>query len=413
MSFDWRSNIDSYKELDPDLKLNHKMFSMASLNPFIEHNSSPRGLMMSSHISQLVVINNPEENMIQTGVEKELGKYTAAKVADEDCEVISVIKRYNILGTGNKVDEDEIAEYLLMVRNLETGVLDIIQIPYKNSYHPYFGFKYERNEDLDSYVRGDVIPKDTILAKPPTNLDNGGYGFGKDINVCNMVLPEVDEDGFVVSESFCKKFKYKIFDTRTIEVGEDSFLLNIYGDENEYKPFPEIGERINDSGVVAVARKYDPLYAPGLYSKEDVREFNPLMDEAVYTRGKGGKIVDIKVYSSFRRKKALPTGTDKYCFKYSDALLAYYNQIVETYESLNREYNRTFGRDIEVSNRLNVLLVEAYGILDSSNPKSKCKKMYRKETLDLFRIEFTIQYEYESGKKHKITDLHGNSKKPL
>ena len=403
MKFDWRKHIDVYKEVDDDLKLNHKMFSMASLNAFVEHNSSPRGLMMSSHIAQLVVLNEPEENMIQTGLEKELGKYTISKIVDEDSEVLSVIKRYNTLGDINKV-----SEYLVITRSLETGVIDAIKIPYYNAYHPYFGFSYNKNEDLDSLIRGDVLPKDTVLASPPTNLENGGYGFGKDINVANMVLPEDDEDGFIVSESFCKKFKFKIFDTRTIEVGEDSFLLNIYGDENEYKPFPEIGEYINESGVVAVARKYDPMYAPGLYSKNDLREFNPLFDEAVYTRGKRGKIVDIKVYSSFRRKKALPTGTDKYCFKYSDALLAYYRQIVETYESINRDYNRTFGRDVEVSNNFNMLLVEAYGILDSSSPKSKCKKMYRKETLDLFRVEFVIENELQIGVKNKITDLHGN-----
>jgi len=400
--FNYKEHRDSFVETDPDLKLSHKLFSMGAINGFIEHNSSPRGLMMSSHISQLVVINEPEEDVTQTGLEDELRKYTVAKLVENDSEIISVIKRYNMLG-----ETDKVASRLVVIRDTETGELDIVDIPYANTFHPYFGFKYKLNEELDTYVRGDVLSKDTRLAVPPTVLDSGGYGFGKDINIANMSLPEVDEDGFVASKSFCEKFKFKIFDNRTIEVGENSFLLNIYGDENEYKPFPEIGDYINDSGVVAVARKYDPLYGPCLYGKDDVREFNPLFDEAVYTRGSKGKIVDIKCYYNPRRKKALPTGTDKYCFKYSDALLSYYSQIVETYDSMNNEYNRMFNKDITVSNAFNRLLVEAYGVLDSSHYGTKCKKMYRKETLDLFRIEFTIEYELTPGVKSKVTNLHG------
>jgi hypothetical protein len=400
--FNYKEHRSSYVEQDADIKLSHKLFSMASLNSCIEHDSSPRGLMMSSHIGQPVIINDPEEDMLQTGLESELRKYTVAKVVENDSEILSVIKRYNILG-----ETDKVASRLVVVRDLVTGELDAIDIPYANTFHPYFGFKYVLNEELDTYVRNDVLPKGTNLALPPTVLDGGGYGFGKDVNVANMTLPEVDEDGFVVSRSFCEKFKFKIFDTRIIEVGENSFLLNIYGDDNGYKPFPEIGEYINDEGVVAVARKYDPLYGPSLYGKEDVKTFNPLFDEAVYTRGNKGKIVDIKVFYNPRRKKALPTGTDRYCFKYSDALLAYYSQIVETYESINNEYRRTFNRDVTVSNAFNRLLVEAYGVLDSSHYGTKIKKMYRKETLDLFRIEFTIEYEITPGIRIKATNLHG------
>ena len=403
-AFDWREHRDSYVEVDKDIALSQEMFSMSAINPFIEHNSSPRSLMMNSHISQLIVLNESEENMIQTGVESELSKYTVSKKLESDSEVITVIKRYNMLG-----EPDKAVGRLVITRNLETGELDATDIPYYNAFHPYFGFKYKVNESLDSMVRGDVLPKDTILASPPTVLDNGGYGFGRDVQIASMTLPEVDEDGFVVSRSFCNKFRFKIFDTRTIEVGENSYLLNMYGDENDYKPFPEIGDYINDTGVVAVARKYDPMYAPALYSTIDNMEFNPLFDEAVYARpGTKSKVVDVKIYKSHSRKRALPTDTDKYCDKYSDALLAYYRQVIETYESANKEYNRTFGRDVAVSNKYNMLLVEAYGIIDSSNINSVCKKMNRKQKLDLYRIEITLESSPTIGTRMKFSGLHGD-----
>ena len=402
--FNWKDHRDSYVESDPDLKVNSKMFSLAAINPFVDSNSSPRGLMMLSHLSQLIVLNESEENMIQTGVESELGKYTISKKIDSDSEVVSVIKRYNMIG-----EEDKAVSRLVIVKNLETGELDAVDIPYYNAFHQYFGFKYKVNENIDTLVRGDVLPSETVLASPPTVLEDGGYGFGRDVNVASMTLPEVDEDGFIVSKSFCDKFKFKIFDTRTIEVGESTYLLNMYGDENDYKPFPEIGDYVNETGVVAVSRKYDTMYGPALYSLDDNRDFDPSFDEAVYARPGGkSKVVDIKIYASHRRKKSLPTGTDKYCVKYSNALLAYYRQIVQAYESANNDYNRMFGRDVVVSNKLNMLLVEAYGILDSSFPDSKCKKMYRKETLDLFRIEITLENEPMVGVRMKFTGLAGD-----
>ena len=386
-------------EDDPEIKLNKKLFSAAAMNPFVEHNSSPRGLMMSSHIAQLVVLNNPEENMIQTGLEYEFGKHALSKRIDGAVEVIAVIDRYKHIITNANTEK------VVVYRDLETGEIDCLEMPAFNAYHPYFGFKYKFTEKAETLIIGDTI-EDEDLAVPPTMKEDGGYGFGRDVNVAFMSLPEVDEDGFVVSESMCKDFKFKIFEKRYIEVGNDSFLLNLYGDEDNYKPFPDIGEYINDTGVVAASRKYNSEYAPALYSKKDLMEFNPIFDEAVYTREGKGKIIDIKVHNNPNKKKALPSGTDAQCRKYSVALVAFYEQIIQVYERLEQEYGR-YNREFIIGNRFNTLVVEALGIVESSNIKSPLKKMYRKEMLDLYRIEFVIEFEYDLSVKNKITDLHG------
>ena len=388
-----------FVEEDPELRLNKKLFSAAAMNPFVEHNSSPRGLMMSSHIAQLVVLDNPEENMIQTGLEYEFGKHALSKRIDGPVEVIAVIDRYKHILTNASTEK------VIIYRDMNTGEVDCLEIPVYNTYHPYFGFKYRFTDKVESLVIGDII-EDEDLAVPPTMKEDGGYGFGRDVNVAFMSLPEVDEDGFVVSESMCKDFKFKIFEKRFIEVGNDSFLLNLYGDEDNYKPFPDIGEYINETGVVAASRKYNSQYAPALYSKKDLMEFNPIFDEAVYTREGRGKVIDIKVYNNPNKKKALPSGTDKQCEKYSRALLAFYEQIIQVYERLVSDYGR-YGRELIIGNRFNSLIVEALGIVESSNVKSPLKKMYRKEMLDLYRIEFVIEFEYELSVKNKITDLHG------
>jgi len=398
----FNKNRDAFIETDKDLMLNHKFFSAAAINPCIEHNSSPRGLMMSSHISQALVLDDSRENILQTGLEVEFGKYTISKKLKTASEIISVIKRYQTMNS-----KQDVSEYIVIYRELETGTVNSMSIPYSNRYHPYFGFKFNVNENINTFVRGTILDKDTYLAKTPSIKENGGYALGRDVNICNMTMPNNDEDGFIVSKSFCENFKFKLFETKTIDVGEDSFLLNLYGDDDNYKPFPDIGEYINSTGAVFASRAYSDKFGPILYGKGSVKKFDPNFDRAVYTRGPGGKVIDVKVYRNNRKKKMLPTNTDVQCEKYATALVSFHKQIINVYESINKEYYKTFGRDLEVGPNFNTLLVESYGIVESDKPKTKLKKMYRKETLDIYRIEITIEYEVTPTIGFKPTDLSG------
>ena len=393
---------DAFKEQDPDLKLNSKFFSAAALNPFMDHTSSPRGIMFSSHMSQPVVIEDPDVNMVQSGLETDFGEHSISKYVDEPSEVVGVAKRYNVLGK-----ENINVETTVIYRNLTTGMLDALEIPSYNKLHPYFGFKFNR-EKLSEVSIGDTITSDDKLAVPPSNISDTDYGFGKDLNMVQMTHPLVDEDGFVISESCAKKFKFRVYDTRIIEVGENSYLLNLYGDKDEYKSLPDIGEKISDTGAIAATRKYDESFSPMLMGVEDVRTFNPIFDNAVYGRRPTSRVVDIKVYKNNRKRKTLPTHTEQFCEMYHNRLVDYYQQIINIYDSVNQANKRAFGKELEVGNTLYTLLIEAYGIVESSKDGSRLRKKYRKDNVDRYRIEITTETVFnqlEVG--HKITDCHG------
>ena len=49
-----------------------------NLDPFGKHNSASRRKMFASHLSQALVIEGSTPKRIQTGAERELGKYTKA-----------------------------------------------------------------------------------------------------------------------------------------------------------------------------------------------------------------------------------------------------------------------------------------------------------------------------------------------
>ena len=396
-----KSLFKNFKESDPDLRVREKHVATSGLNPFVRYNSSPRGLMMSSHIAQALTLVNPDKQIVFSGLEREMGKYSITKKMMVDGEVITVLKRYKetILGK-------EPVEYVIVYRNLETGEIDALEIPNYNTFHPYFGFRYEINKDyIENLFTGEIIPKDTVLAWPPTyDPETGDYGYGKNLNVAFMTLDGVAEDGFIISKSALKKLQFKLFEKRSINVGSDTFPLNLYGDEDNYKPFPELYESINDTGVVMCIRKYDDMLMPALLSKVDVKNFNPIFDKAYYTKGEGGKVIDIKVFKT-HKKKLMPKDTDVLLDKYADALLMFYQDVLDTYKRIEKSHSVS---EVKYGKHFERLVIEAMNVINSTKPKSKIKKTYRKEEMDLYWADFVIEYLVTPTIGFKLSGYHGN-----
>lgn len=417
-------------EKDEDLRITEELISIHAINPFINHCSSARGVMLSSHFSQSLTLNNGEERIIQTGLEKQFGDNTFSKKAEEDMRVIKVIDRYKSIDYNGV---DKVVEKLVIVENLETGEIDYIDIPYCNKMHQYFGFKYKVDEDLVNTLRpNDILPKNTVLADSPSVGENKGYKYGLNGNLCLINLPEATEDGIIISRSFAEKLNYSIFETRVVEFGSNSFPLNIYGDENNYKPFPEIGELVNEDSIIMALRemvgnndtkvkskKPESFLAPALTSINDVKDFNPIFDKVVYAKAPGedkvvngykvnyGRIVDIKAYGSPRSKKLPYSGTSDIVNKYINGLRSFYQDILNVYESLSTYKFRTNNKErtIKLSEKFHRLIIEAYSIVNPDNDNIIYKA--RNELLDTYRIEFTIEYVCGVTVGHKISDANG------
>ena len=407
---------------DEDLRITENLVSIHAINPFINHCSSARGIMLSSHLSQSLVLNNGEERILQTGLEKQFGDNTFAKKPEEDVRIVKIIDRYNSIDYSGV---DIVVEKLFIVESLETGEIDYINVPYYNKLHQYFGFKYKVDPELlESLKPGDILPKGTVLADSPTVGRNKAYKYGVNGNLALINLPDTTEDAVVISESFAEKLNYSIFETRTIEFGANSFPLNIYGDENNYKPFPDIGELINEDSVVMVLRDYDERLAPALTSTNDVKDFNPLFDKAVYMPGHGedkeikdpktgkirkvnfGRVVDIKVWSSPKSKKEVYTGTGEMFARYVEGLKRHYSEILKMYEELRTDkYRKNVKKEVNLSDRLHRLIIEAMAIVNPNNDNITYKN--RNELLDLYRIEITVEYTHKIGIGGKISDSHG------
>ena len=397
--------VDKVFEVDPDLELREELLSITSINPFLANTSSARLIMQASHLSQSLTINNGDEKIIQTGLEKQLSNNTFSKKVDKDCRVIKVIPRYRGIGV-NTVSN--VTELLVIVEYLEDGVIDAISVPDHHTLHQYFGFKYKWNNDiLNQLTPGTILHANTVLADSPAVTSNGGYKFGANANLALMSLPETAEDGIVISKSFSEKMSYTVFETRVVEFGSKNFPLNMYGDTDNYKPFPEIGEMINDDSILMVLRDYDINISPALVSINDVCDYDVTFDKCVYVKGPGekynvngktiisGKIVDIVAYASPRYKKDTYTGTIDIVEKYVNGYKKYLTDILDVYTEITTEHYRRYkNNDVKLAERFHRLIVDAMAVANVNS--NKIGYTARNENMDLYRLEFKIEYTIAS-----------------
>ena len=387
-------------------EMHRELLGVCGLNPFAGHNSSPRQQMFAQHISQALVISGSTEKRIQTGMEREYGKYTfSIKVPGEldskgGIEVIKIIERYP-----HKIGMDAIKfnpQTLIIYEDVNTKEIGIINIPTYCSYHQYFGFEYKAKQALNEIRVGSFVQAGTILMDSPSVTDDGAYKYGVELNMAFMSHPAVSEDGVMISRDVLKKLRFKTYETRVVEWGNKRFPLNLYGDINNYKPFPDIGDRIRDDGLLMCLRTYNKELAVVEQSVYDTMEPDFIFDKLMYANGGGGIVVDIRIqHDSKHSTTGMGGNMDAQADKYNDERYQFYQEILNEYHRLKR----LRGDDLRVTPDLHRLVVEALAVLD--NDPQKITKLYRKAPIDEYRIEFVIEYEIEPTIGYKLTCISG------
>lgn len=404
-------------------ELKPEFMGMHSLVRFSPHNSGSRGTMSSAHIAQHLVIEGLEEPYVHTGVLQEFGKHTLNVKMPYSGKILKIIPRYPVGAAHDSLEFNPETIVIYEIDNIneddpslprETAI-DYFTLPHYASYHQTFGFTYEQKEGMSRLVPGAHIRKGTVFLDTPAVKENNSYTFGVNLETAFMSTPGVSEDGMVIAKSALPKLGFKTFDKRVVEFGSKSFPLNLYGTTTEYKPFPDIGSRIRDDGVLMVLREYDSETSPVDMSVYDVLEIDHIFDDVTYVRGGGaGKIIDIKVISNNLPRTLLPEPMKGHVDKYKGALLKFYHEIVETEKQLRRENKRKFGEDnLRLTPAFSNLVTYALAITnhpDTSNPRRGAQNLnltHKRQPLDEYRIEFVIEYDLIPAEGGKLTDCHG------
>lgn len=384
-----------------ETELRPEYLSLQALIPVGSSSNCVRQCMFSGHFGQSLVFCEGNDPYLITGVEREFSKYTLSTKIPENGRIINVIERYPQTLYDNIKDNPEL---FVVFYNEEKSELDCLSITNFTRNHQHFGFENKMKPTLSMLKPGNYVPKDTIFCDSPAVGDNGEYKHGLNFNVCFMDDPAVSEDGILISDRACERAKFKVYETRVCEVGKNNFLLNIFGNDDNYKPFQEIGEMIPKEGYVFSQREYDDDLAPGLLGVYDMQDIDHIFDRTTYTRGEG-KVIDIKVIKNgYIRNPTCPEETTYLLDKYAKAYLKFNKSIIETVEnfkSLNK--NIVF----KMSPNLHRRLIESMAVIENSKPNTSLNLNYKKAELDEYRIEITIEHIIVPTLGFKLTCMVG------
>lgn len=392
-----------HPELSPELQ------SITSLVPAAETNAPARCVMFGSHFASRPVIEGSEPSLTQTGVEEELGKYTFKVKMPKDGRIEQIINRYNIGITDQDTDATFFnPETLVIYRVASTGQYDCFTVPYYCSHDPVFGFKYETKPILNNLAPGQDIPAGTVFADSPAVKGESHYSSAVNLNIIVMSHKNVGLDGFVVSRDVLDKFKFRVYERRTIEFGSDSFLLNTYGN----KAFPDIGEDIREDGLLAVIRKINLMDAPSSFSINDIKRKDYIFDTPVFARPGKGKVVDIQVVQSVNNNKVLSPELVTQAAKYAKKTRRYYQELVNFHNRVVQEEKRkNKGLDVNpyiFSPKLSSLIVTAMAVTNQKTIYPQPLTItYKNRPIDTWRLEFTIEYEITPTRGFKATCQNG------
>ena len=376
-----------------------RLLGLTGLNPYARHNSSPRAAMFTKHIGQMLTISNPEIRRIQSGIDREFGRYTHSVKFNNNSTVLRVIPQYPAALKTSNIRYNPLTTVIYEDADSDIQEVCVKQIPGYHTLHQQFGFNYKKNKRFSDYIReGSNIAAGTIVANSPNVDDDGNYRFGVNAKVAYTSQVGGIEDGIVVSESFLEKLKINIYEDRVIQFGTKQLPLNMYGNEDFFKIIPDVGERIREDGVLAVLRDFDIDLAPADLSVEAMQEPNTF-DEYIYGHP-NAEIVNIRITHNPSKDDIMLTNMDEQLQKYLNAQTRYYNEIVKEYNRLRRETN---GR-VRISNELHRLVADAMAMTDEKN---RLKYNDKNNKLDCWALTITFRYQLKADIGYKLTDLSG------
>lgn len=400
------SNIEIYgsrfRQFPPEL------MSIQVLNPYTPHDSQSRQTMFASHISQTLQVSNATPRFDPTGMEPKYGEYTFKVEMPVDGHIRECISKYPPMAVTGGVEHINPLTTVIYEYPVGNGLRGFgsLNIEAHHSMHQYFGFRYKPTAAGRELRPGQDIPKGTVFARSPTINEEGDWMYGFEANVCVMTVPGVTEDGMVARRGYLEKMKVKAYGTRRVNWGKTHVPLNMYGDDQQYKIFPDIGETIRDDGIIFALRPFNMSTAVMDMHKEALKQ-TVVGDKPTYieTNAKNAKVINVEVYKGRKNTDRVTlSGMDVQCERYYERTKAYHRKLLDTYERLRREN----GRNLVLTPELTNLIARAQELYDKADGRTNHMYMWNDAPLEEWSAIITYEYELTPTVGFKITGGHGD-----
>lgn len=248
--------------------------------------SPARGIMFSNNTKQKVPLNNGHFPRVFTNYENTVGDFSTGKVkAKSDLEVHRIVPKYNTPGLEKHM-------YTMFLYDAEADKYTVEEKKNVEDLTEKFGYGYN-TENMDSKKEGDIFEKGEILYQTVSYDEEGNYRYGLNATYMYLTSNDTVEDAIVVRRGFAEAATSKEVEPITISLNEDGFLKNIFGDENNHKGFPDIGEYAKN--VLCARGRFENRRLLHDAKNENVCRIDANSDHIFYCKG---KVTDIFIYSN-------------------------------------------------------------------------------------------------------------------
>lgn len=311
--------VEKANEIEKNLKSREFTLGKGLLQPFNESNSGSRKIMFGIHKEQSIQLCKPEIPLVVTGYENKFGY--------ESSHFIQAQANYTVV---DKVYKNK-SKYLVLLYDANSNTLhSITRVGYVFNTENY-GFNLNTSF-LDKLRKNDYVPKDSPLLISDSFDDALNKADGVNLTTVYMSISLTTEDPIVLSESAAKKFESPLFDTIDIIINDNDIALNLYGDDNEYKTFPDIGEEVKNGVLCAIRRERKDDEALYAQSKERLKQL--MISDTTYISD--GEVIDIDVYCNNVEK--LNDVYNSQLNKYYEENMEYCRQIVSAIDKFKKSH---------------------------------------------------------------------------
>lgn len=373
------SYVEKVRQSASQLESKEQMLGKGLNMPNNATSSGARKIMHNTHQSHSLVLTRGEVPLVATGFENRFG--------DESSSIIKTEHMWEVVARVSKFSYCPNHHYFLIVRSLDDNTLDIIErISYKYRTEVY-GYLYN-NAKMDSYCNpGNIIPKDTVLRRSTGFDQYGNRTSGRNINVAYMALDHNMEDSVIISSDCSEILSAPLVRNVKIVINENDIPLNIYGDDNIYKVFPDIGEDIKDGILMAYRRekREEAIYTQSVQRLQEIM----MSDDKITIKG---KIIDITIHCNNPDYIAKST--------YNQQFNAYYHECLR----LDQEIINAVGPWLSQGYQMTYELQKKFAF---AKDELNGKKFIDKKQFSNISIEFTVLENRKLGVGDKVADRYG------
>jgi hypothetical protein len=378
------------------VELDKKAYSATALCPQANMDSSSRKYMFFTQMGNAVSIKNPDTPYIISTLEKEFREMNYHHRIRCKFEVIAILPYFE-LGKGTYGEIEDATYVNVIYKNLDENKLGFIKVDRWGKKDKKFGYEQKFTKDMMNLREGGIY--DTLDLTSTNAEKDGIFAYGKNCSIMYTSKSEVAEDAFYISDAYQDMFEMDLFSSFKTYSDGRTVLLNVHGDENEYKPLPRVGDIIGSGALVMATREMDDDNFLSNCSYKDLSYVDYIHDHLYKVDSPAARVVDVTVLHNPDGKK-----TNTLSVAHDMLMELAMNKKSFDLNFINRckHYSDTH-RDVDFENELYVELVRLQKLYHP-----KVDRQVKKQRVPTFTIEITLQYTRKVNVGFKQTTTHGS-----